>query len=120
CPHAREVLAERLTVKPVLAAATSRRRFSMATGSAPGTGLWGEAIAFLPVLAATSSWRSPPSITGSYPGRTSQFRGEGGKVRKRRISLVAAHSGDRLLSEPTAGTQPCWGEPLFMPLSRHP
>src|SRR5580700_1164609 len=33
-----------------------------------------------------------------------------------RISPVAAHSGDRLLSEPTAGTQPCRREPLFMPL----
>jgi hypothetical protein len=37
--------------------------------------------------------------------------------RFRRISPVAAHSGDRLLSEPTAGTQPCRREPLFMPLS---
>src|ERR1700724_480336 len=35
-------------------------------------------------------------------------------VRNRRISPVAAHSGDRLLSEPTAGTQPCRREPLFM------
>ena len=33
----------------------------------------------------------------------------------RRISPVAAHSGDCLLSEPTAGTQPCRREPLFMP-----
>ena len=39
------------------------------------------------------------------------------KVRIRRISPVAAHSGDRLLSEPTAGTQPCRREPLFMQLS---
>ena len=37
--------------------------------------------------------------------------------RSRRISPVAAHSGDRLLSEPTAGTQPCRREPLFMPHS---
>jgi hypothetical protein len=36
----------------------------------------------------------------------------------RRISPVAAHSGDRLLSEHTAGTQPCRREPLFMPLKR--
>jgi hypothetical protein len=35
--------------------------------------------------------------------------------RFRRISPVAAHSGDRLLSEPTADTQPCRREPLFMP-----
>ena len=33
----------------------------------------------------------------------------------RRISPVAAHSGDRLLSEPTAATQPWRREPLFMP-----
>ena len=52
-------------------------------------------------------------------GRGFPFRGAGGKVRNRRISPVAAHSGDRLLSEPTAGTQPCWREPLFMPLTRH-
>jgi hypothetical protein len=32
----------------------------------------------------------------------------------RRISPVAAHSGDRLLSEPTAGIQSCRREPLFM------
>jgi hypothetical protein len=37
--------------------------------------------------------------------------------RCRRISPVAAHSGDRLLSEPTADTQRCRREPLFMPLS---
>src|SRR5215813_14491313 len=30
------------------------------------------------------------------------------------VSPVAAHSGDRLLSEPTAGTQPCRREQLFM------
>jgi hypothetical protein len=35
--------------------------------------------------------------------------------RNRRISPVTAHSGDRLVSEPTAGTQPCRREPLFMP-----
>jgi hypothetical protein len=35
--------------------------------------------------------------------------------RLRRISPVAAHSGDRLLSEPTAGTQPWQREPLLMP-----
>jgi hypothetical protein len=33
----------------------------------------------------------------------------------RRVSPVAAHSGDRLLSEPAAGTQPWQREPLFMP-----
>src|ERR1700730_4040067 len=48
-------------------------------------------------------------------GRTFPFLREGGRVRNRRISPVAAHSGDRLLSKPTAGTQPCRREPLFMP-----
>jgi hypothetical protein len=43
---------------------------------------------------------------------------EGRTVWNRRISPVAAHSDDRLLSEPTAGTQPCSREPLFLPLSR--
>jgi hypothetical protein len=50
-------------------------------------------------------------------GRTSPFRGEGGKIWNPRISPVVAHSGDCLLSEPTAGTQPCRQEPLFMPHS---
>jgi hypothetical protein len=36
----------------------------------------------------------------------------------RRVAPVAARSGDSLLSEPTAGTQPCRREPLFMPRSR--
>jgi transposase len=30
-------------------------------------------------------------------------------------SPVVTHAGDRLLSEPTAGTQPCGREPFFMP-----
>jgi hypothetical protein len=37
-----------------------------------------------------------------------------GNDRLRRVASVAARSGDRLLSEPTAGTQPCRQEPLFM------
>jgi hypothetical protein len=39
--------------------------------------------------------------------------------RNRRISPVAAHSGDCLLSERIAGTQPWRREPLFLPLSGH-
>jgi hypothetical protein len=35
-----------------------------------------------------------------------------------RVSLLVAHSGDRLLSEPIAGTQPCRRELVFMPRSR--
>jgi len=50
------------------------------------------------------------------PYRTFSFGIKGGKVRNRRFSPVAARSGDRLLSEPTAGTQPCWQEPLFIPI----
>jgi hypothetical protein len=38
-----------------------------------------------------------------------------GKVRNRRISPVAAHSSDRLRSEPTTAAQPSPREPLFMP-----
>jgi hypothetical protein len=52
-------------------------------------------------------------------GSNLPFRSERGKVRDRRVSPVVAHSGDRLLSEPIAGTQPCRREPLFMPLSGH-
>src|SRR5262249_7707401 len=38
--------------------------------------------------------------------------------RNRRVTPVGPRSGDRLLSEPTAGTQPCRREPLFMPRNR--
>src|SRR5882672_1623489 len=50
-------------------------------------------------------------------GRLQRLDGDPATGRNRRISPVAAHSCDRLLSEPTAGTQPCRREPLFMPLS---
>src|SRR5467141_3289667 len=53
-------------------------------------------------------------------GRLQRLDGDPATGRNRRISPVAAHSGDRLLSEPTADTQPCRREPLFMPRSRHP
>jgi len=46
--------------------------------------------------------------------RTRVFELNRADDRFRRNSPVAAHSGDRLLSEPTAGTQPCRREPLFM------
>src|SRR6516162_10719013 len=46
-------------------------------------------------------------------GRTSWFRRAPANGRLRRVSPVAAHTGDRLLPEPTAGTQPCRREPLF-------
>ena len=55
----------------------------------------------------------PPSIKPPSSG------GEGGKVCNRRVSPIAARSGERLLSEPTTGTQPCRREPLFMPHCRH-
>ena len=35
----------------------------------------------------------------------------------RRVSPVAVRRGERLLSEPTADTQPCRRQPLFMPHS---
>jgi len=47
-------------------------------------------------------------------GSTLRFHHRLANDRFPRISPVAAHSGDRLLSEPTAGTQPCRREPLFM------
>ena len=52
-------------------------------------------------------------------GQTSPFRGEGRKVRNRRVSPVEAHSGDRLLSQHIAGIQPCRREPLFVPRNGH-
>jgi hypothetical protein len=51
--------------------------------------------------------------------RTRKLHLRRGMVRLRRISPVAEDSGDRPLSEPTAGTQPCRREPLFMPLFGH-
>ena len=51
----------------------------------------------------------PPSVEPPSSG------GEGGKVCNRRVSPLAARSGERLLSEPTAGTRPRRREPLFMP-----
>jgi hypothetical protein len=39
--------------------------------------------------------------------------------RFRRVLSVTAYSGDRLLSEPIAGTPPCRREPLFVPHSGH-
>jgi hypothetical protein len=56
----------------------------------------------------------------SQLGRLRRFDSAPTNGRNRRISPVAAHSGDRLLSEPIAGTQPCGREPLFMPHCRHP
>jgi hypothetical protein len=63
--------------------------------------------------------RKPPRYSGGsarhiefgipqmiYSRTSDRFRGN---------SPVAAHSGDRLLSEPTVATQPCRREPLFMP-----
>jgi hypothetical protein len=52
-------------------------------------------------------------------GRTQRSQRGLANGRYRRISPVAAHSGDRLLSEPTAGTQPWRREPLFMSHSGH-
>jgi hypothetical protein len=54
---------------------------------------------------------------GSTMGRLDPIDRGGANGWYRRISPVAAHSGDRLLSEPTADTQPCRREPLFMPQS---
>jgi hypothetical protein len=68
----------------------------------------------------SGSGRPEPARPMSQLGRLRRFDSGPANGRNRRISPVAAHSGDRLLSEPTAGTQPCRREPLFMPQSRPP
>src|SRR5271166_3131002 len=68
----------------------------------------------------TAFWPVRPSAGAariSLEGRLQRFENGPANDRNRRISPVAAHSGDRLLSEPTAGTQPCRREPLFLPQS---
>jgi hypothetical protein len=62
-------------------------------------------------------WERPGVKFRRATRRTSPFRGEDRKVCNRRISPVAAQSGDCLLSERIAGTQPWRREPLFMPQS---
>jgi hypothetical protein len=54
-----------------------------------------------------------------YAAVATPQRREAGKAWNRCISPVAAHPGDRLLSEPIAGVQPCRREPLFLPHSGH-
>jgi len=51
----------------------------------------------------------------SEKGRTSPFRGEGGKVRIRRVSPIAFCPGEGPLTERTAGVQPARREQVFMP-----
>jgi hypothetical protein len=55
----------------------------------------------------------------SGKGRTSPFRGEGGKVWNRRIFPVPAGSGEGPFTEPTSAAQPWRRQPLLMPHSRH-
>jgi hypothetical protein len=50
-------------------------------------------------------------------GRTTPFRGEGGKVCNRRVSSVAVRPGEGPLIERTAATQSWRRERVFMPLS---
>ena len=66
------------------------------------------------------SRRYAPRAEGSVWVWIRQALATAANGRFRRISPVAAHSGDRLLSEPTAGTQPCRRDRLFMPRSRPP
>src|SRR5690348_14180742 len=66
-------------------------------------------------LADLPTTRSIPDKLTPVPPRAADWL-EG---RFRRVSPVVAHSGDRLLSEPIAGTQPCRREPLFLPLCDH-
>jgi len=64
-------------------------------------------------------FEASPSRCPRLMGMASSGRERGAlaivQVRCRRISPVAADSSDRLLSEPTAGTQLCRREPLFIP-----
>jgi|SRR5215472_2612718 len=56
-------------------------------------------------------------ITELSMSRPQGFDGSVADGRNRRVSRIAAPSGDGLLSEPKAGTQPRRQEPLLMPLS---
>jgi hypothetical protein len=65
-----------------------------------------------------SGRRSPDRHSKGMTGRARHQRGAQGSVigasrTMRRIPAIV------LLSEPTAGTQPCWREPLFMPEHGH-
>jgi hypothetical protein len=52
-------------------------------------------------------------------GRTSPFRGEGGRAWKRRVSPVADRPGEGPMTKPTADTRACRWELVKMPLLRH-
>src|SRR5215831_9527294 len=85
----------------------SRRRNGLMALSVIGAPVLGE------VFAPRSQDRTPASATPRDPSLATDYRGSG--LVHRRISLVVAHSCDRLLSEPTAGTQYGRREPLLMP-----
>jgi hypothetical protein len=70
-----------------------------------------------PKIAYGASWTSSNCGVNDPLGSNRVIPCHPPNGRNQRISPIAAHSGDRLLSEPTAGTQPCRREPLFMPLS---
>ena len=66
----------------------------------------------------TAFWPVRPSAGAarmSLEGRLLPAAFEAASVRYRRVLPVGAPSGDRLFSEPIAGTQSCQREPLFMP-----
>src|SRR6516225_12359001 len=90
----------------------SRRRNGLMAFSVIG-GL----LSWVRFLALQSQDRTPASATPRDPSLATNYRRSG--LVHRRISPVAAHSGDRLLSEPTADTQLCRRVPLFMPRMGH-
>ena len=53
----------------------------------------------------------------SLEGRTSPFRGAGGKIRYRRVLPVDAHPGEGLLSQPTAVARLWTRERVFVPIA---
>jgi len=55
----------------------------------------------------------------SGKGRSFPFRGEGGKVRYRRVSPIAPRPREGRLTEPIAGAQPWLRERVLMPHCGH-
>jgi hypothetical protein len=68
----------------------------------------------------SGSGRPEPARPMSQLGRASPFRAGGGKVRNRRIFVIAGRSGEGPLTEPTAAARPWQREPLTFAGHQHP